>query len=115
MFWVKYHLEHLKNWRKAVEAIVKAVEDLRLDAEVYVVGGAAEGRLTILSDVDVLVCVKKEGEDLRELRKQILVKAMDKYGLPWDYPVEIHVHPVKECLEIIRYSKNLKLRKISEL
>lgn len=110
MFWVKYHLEHLRNWRKAVEAVVKAVEDLKLDAEVYVVGGAAEGRLTILSDVDVLICVRGWGEDLRMIRKKVLAKAMDNYNLPWDYPIELHIYPVEECLETLKYSKNLKLK-----
>lgn len=110
MFWAKYHLEHLRNWRKAAEAVAKAVEDLKLNAEVYVVGGAAEGRLTILSDIDILVCVKEETEDLGKLRKQILTKAMDKYGLPWDYPVEIHISPAKECAETLNTLKSLKVK-----
>jgi len=96
MFWVKHHIEHLRNWRRAVEAVAKAVEDLKLDAEVYVFGGAAENRLTVLSDIDVLICVRKEEGDFRELKKKILIRAMDKYNLPWDYPIELHVHPTEE-------------------
>ena len=56
--WVKYHLEYLKKWRQAASAIRRAVDELGIDADVYIIGGAAEDRLTVLSDVDVLVCVK---------------------------------------------------------
>ena len=43
--------------REAVKTtIVKPVKELKLGAEVYVVG--AEGRLAILSDIDVLLCVR---------------------------------------------------------
>ncbi|MBS7655496.1 nucleotidyltransferase domain-containing protein [Candidatus Bathyarchaeota archaeon] len=107
MYWVKYHLNYLRNWRKAVEAISKALKDLAVEAEVYVVGGAAEGRLTVLSDIDVLICVSSSSsrEELAQLRKQVLAMAMDKYGLPWDYPVELHVYVKEECKEILKKAK----------
>jgi len=39
MFWVRYRLEYLRNWKKAAEAVAKAVQDLEPSALVYVIGG----------------------------------------------------------------------------
>jgi len=95
----------------AAKAIANAVGDLGLDADVYVIGGAAEGRLTVLSDVDILICVSESKADPWRLRRLILTTAMDKYGLPWDYPIELHVRSKKECSELLRrVKKAIKLR-----
>ncbi len=97
MSWAKYVWSQLKEWRKAVKAIAAAVRDMGLEAEVYVIGGAAEGRLTVLSDIDILVCLEGEDARRRGLAGEILWRAVDKFGLPWDYPVEIHVVGASEC------------------
>ena len=112
MSWAKYHLEHLRRWREAVEAIAKAVRDLGVKAELYVIGGAAESRLTILSDIDVLLCLKEElgPEDLWALRRRVLGVAMDKYGLPMDYPVELHIQDKETCSETLRHGKAIKVK-----
>ncbi|RLE85151.1 MAG: hypothetical protein DRJ41_01805 [Thermoprotei archaeon] len=113
-YWAKHHLMYLKRWKEAARAILRAAKDLGLRAEIYVIGGAAEGRLTVLSDVDVLLCVKDPSleNDLRKLRVEVLAKAMDSYGLPWDYPVELHVYAEEECKDILsrlkRYVKVLE-------
>jgi len=110
--WAKQHLEHLRRWREAVEAIAKAVRDLGIKAELYVIGGAAESRLTILSDIDVLLCLE-EGlgpEDLWALRRKVLGVAMDKYGLPIDYPVELHIWDKKTCSKALRRGKAVRVK-----
>ena len=112
MFWAKHHLEHLRRWKEAVRAIAKAVRDLGVKAELYVIGGAAESRLTILSDIDVLLCLE-EGlgpEDRWALRRKVLGLAMDKYGLPIDYPVELHVWDKKTCDEALRREKAVRVK-----
>ena len=111
MYWAKYHLQHLRRWREAAEAIARAVEDLNIEADVYVIGGAAESRLTTLSDVDVLLCLKGrvEAEDLSTLRRKVLEVAMDRYGLPIDYPIELHIHDEKTCSEILQHGKALRI------
>lgn len=98
-------------WREAVKAVARAVRDLGLDAEVYVIGGAAEGRLTVLSDVDVLVCVKRRlsPDEVWTLRKEILGLAVDKHGLPVDYPVELHIHDAGTCRELAKHVKTLRI------
>ena len=102
MSWVRRRLEYLRAWRDAVRAIVESVRELGIDAEVYVVGGAAEGRLTVLSDVDVLVCLRGRGLDVRRVKKAILFNAMDRHGLPWDYPIDLHVLDEAGCVEFLR-------------
>ncbi|RLE68639.1 MAG: hypothetical protein DRJ43_05225 [Thermoprotei archaeon] len=112
MSWAKHHLEHLRRWREAVEAIAKAIRDLGIKAELYVIGGAAESRLTILSDIDVLLCLE-EGlgpEDLWALRRKVLGVAMDKYGLPIDYPVELHIWDKKTCSKTLRREKAVRVK-----
>jgi len=93
LYWVKYHLNYLRIWRDSVEKVAKAVKDLEPLAEVYVVGGVAEGRLTVLSDVDVVIVVDKDfnASDVNMLRRSVYVRAVDLYGLPWDYPIDIHI------------------------
>jgi len=54
--WARYVLERylkLKRWMDYVDVIVKDCRDVLGDGclHVYVVGGAAEDRLTVLSDI----------------------------------------------------------------
>ena len=111
MYWAKYHLKHLRRWKEAVEAVDKAVRDLRIKAELYVIGGAAESRLTILSDIDVLLCLEEKlrVEDLWMLRRKVLKVAMDKYGLPIDYPIELHIQDKETCSKTLRHGKAIRV------
>ena len=75
-----------------MKAVAKAARDLDPSMDVYVVGGAAEGRLTVLSDVDIIIPNKPlDALSLNELMKKVYARAVDLYNLPWDYPVEIHI------------------------
>jgi predicted nucleotidyltransferase len=73
--------------------IAKAAKDLEPNAEVYVIGGVAEDRITVLSDLDILIVTKRkiEGRERKELKADILIRAMNVYGLPFDAPVELHL------------------------
>jgi|ECHnycMinimDraft_1075156.scaffolds.fasta_scaffold06106_2 predicted nucleotidyltransferase len=91
--WVKFRFSHLKRWKEYAEKIAKAMRDIEANAEVYIIGGVAEDRITVLSDIDILIVVKRniKGRDKLELKKNILIRAMDVYDLPFDAPVELHV------------------------
>jgi len=92
--WVRYHFEHLRRWWEYAERMVRAAKDLPPGAEVYVIGGVAEGKVTVLSDIDVLIAVPGRtlsSEELKRLLVDILLRAVDLYRLPWDAPVEVHV------------------------
>ncbi|BES81557.1 nucleotidyltransferase domain-containing protein [Pyrodictium abyssi] len=75
------------------------------DVRVYVAGGAAEGRLTVLSDIDVVVvspAVPEEAPRKRRLAIEIRDVAAERYGLPWDYPVDLHLYSPGEFREARR-------------
>lgn len=93
-------LAALRRWREFVEAVARAAKDLLGEGvEVYVVGGAAEGRLTALSDIDVVIVTPKAPLSWRDrlwLAVDIRDRAYTSYGLPLDYPVDIKVMTPEE-------------------
>ncbi len=108
------YLKMLKKWREYVPAIAKAAKDLLgPQTEVYVVGGAAEDRLTITSDVDILIIspkVPRRGRDKIYLSLKIREIAVDRYGLPWDYPIDLHLYSPEEFEKVKeRYGKMIKV------
>ncbi len=60
--------------------------------KVYLAGGAAEGRLTVLSDIDIVVVLPHEPafEEAVRLRARIVEEA-EKLGVPLYAPVELHI------------------------
>ncbi len=98
--WVRYHFQHLRRWQSYARKIARAAAELVPGSRVYVVGGIAEGRATVLSDIDVVIVVPKprlEGKERLRLAVDILERAIDAHGLPWDAPVEIHVAGSEEA------------------
>ncbi|MGC8848904.1 MAG: hypothetical protein ACP5QI_00320 [Candidatus Bathyarchaeia archaeon] len=59
----------------------------------------------------MLICVGPScsREELAQLRRRVLARAMDEYGLPWDYPVELHVHAKGEREEILKRTGKIRL------
>jgi len=104
-------LRCLSRWRELVNIVKMAVEKVRPDAEVYVVGGAAEDRLTILSDIDVVVVLEEEPsfEKASELRAKILEEA-EKLGLPLYAPVELHIVSKKDFDRYMKKGNVLRVK-----
>ncbi len=103
--WVRQHFRHLRRWRSYAEKVARAAAELVPGSRVYVVGGVAEGRATVLSDIDVVVVVPRprlDGRERLQLTLDILERAIDAYGLPWDAPVEIHVVGSEEANRYMR-------------
>lgn len=107
--WVRHHFGHLKRWREYAEMIARAAKDILRDVKVYVIGGAAEGRTTIYSDIDVLIVVRGEHVERKRLYAEILERAIDVYGLPWDAPVELHIVGEKEAEEYLRMGRHVEI------
>jgi predicted nucleotidyltransferase len=61
----------------------KVTKGMEPNTEVYVIGGVAEDRITVLSDIDILIVTKRkiEGGKRKELKADILIRAMNVYGL----------------------------------
>ncbi len=86
-------LRLLARWRDWVTLLEKALDELGLkNARVYVVGGVAEGRITVASDIDVVVELPQEPsfDEAVELRTRIWEK-LEQLGVPLETPLEIHV------------------------
>jgi len=106
--WVKWRINYLKNWKHYVGLLAKSVKEVLPEVEIYVIGGAAENRLTILSDIDVLVVTSKplDVSECRRLKADIIWNA-EKHGFPWDYPVEIHIISKRELKNYLKHTKNV--------
>ncbi|MEM1684534.1 MAG: nucleotidyltransferase domain-containing protein [Desulfurococcaceae archaeon] len=91
--WARYALERfslLKRWRELAAIIARACREVAGDCEVYVVGGAVEDRLTVLSDIDVVAMV--EDPALRTIDVVIAVKRRaEELGLPEDAPIDLKI------------------------
>jgi HEPN domain-containing protein len=64
-----------------LRAFVRLLGDiLGEDVEVYVVGGVAEKRATVLSDIDILIVASELPRDRKRLYCESLGRAIDVYG-----------------------------------
>ena len=101
---IKPELSLLKEWKNVLREVIRVVKTLYPNSEVYLAGGAAEGRLTVLSDIDVLVVF----DELPSDRADILAKLWEvlEERIPIYYPIQIHV---LECGELGRI-KGKKVR-----
>ena len=105
-------LRDLAQWRRLVAIVAEAVKYVRLNAEVYVIGGAAEGRLTILSDIDVVIALPHEPshEEAVTLIEEIFKEA-EEHGLPLHAPIELHVVGPQELQKLLKKGKALRIDK----
>ena len=106
-------LHILLNWKKYVKIMYKAIKHVVPYAEVYLIGGAAENRLTIMSDIDILIVLPKKPSfnEAVELRTKIMERA-EELGLPLYAPIELHIVG-REDLE--RYWKKGKVVPLNQL
>jgi len=89
---VETKLQLLRRWRNVVEIVARVVGELYPEAEVYLFGGAAEDRLTVLSDIDIAIVFKKplDLEKQAEIASRIWDK-LEEYGVPPYYPLHLVV------------------------
>ncbi len=107
---VKTRLQLLSEWRQAVNKLVEILRKLYPDARVYLFGGAAENRLTVLSDIDILVVFPEESIE-PEKRVQVLAEVweeLERIGLA-HYPFDIHVVGHGEIERYRRRSRLIRL------
>ncbi len=96
----KNRLLLLREWRRIVHNIVKAVKKLYPEAEVYLIGGVAENRITIESDIDIAIVFKSD------LSKDSIVDILTRIWeaiddiVPMYYPLEIHVLNINEFMKL---------------
>jgi len=61
--------------------VAKAAEGVLGDARVCVVGGVADGRTTILSDMDILIVARKS----LEIRRGYMLRSWRRRSIPMGY------------------------------
>ncbi|AEM38994.1 DNA polymerase beta domain protein region [Pyrolobus fumarii 1A] len=101
-------LRRLLAWRRYAAIVAEAAREALGEVEVYVIGGAAEGRLTALSDLDVLLVLPWEPrpEEHGRISRMVYEKAVEK-GLPWDYPLNLHIAGPESRREYERLAKRM--------
>ena len=107
--WARYAIERwrlLLRWRELADIVARACRDVLGGrcVSVYVVGGAAEDRLTVLSDIDVVIVVDDAGLKTLDTILRIRRRA-EELGLPEDAPIDVKVLTGEEL-------ERLKRRKI---
>ncbi|ARM76845.1 nucleotidyltransferase domain-containing protein [Acidianus manzaensis] len=107
--WVKDKFAHLRRWKEYATMIFKSAKEINPNVKVLVFGGVAENRITVLSDIDILVIFPGtlSSKERLELKVKIMENVMDKYGLPFDAPVEIHVVDEEKAKEYFKHAKNV--------
>ncbi|WP_244403903.1 nucleotidyltransferase domain-containing protein [Pyrolobus fumarii] len=101
-------LKLLREWKKVVQVFASIVKMLYPESEVYLFGGAAEKRLTVLSDIDVMVVLRERVTP--EKRVEVIARiweTLEKAGIPPYYPLEIHVVDPKTLEEYKRRGAKL--------
>ncbi len=115
--WAKYALKRymlLKNWKKHATIIAKACKETLGEKclQVYVVGGAAENRLTVLSDIDIVITVNDNSLKTIETILAIKRKARE-IGLPDEAPIDLKILTPNEFNKLVNkgiYKKTIKIK-----
>ncbi len=103
--WARYAIERyskLKKWRIYAEIVARACREVLGSKclHVYVVGGAAEDRLTVLSDIDIVIIVPEQ--KLANLDNIIAIKKKaHEQGLDDEIPIDIKITTEEEFRKLI--------------
>lgn len=100
----------LTEWTKYARAIYEAVRRAAPESQVYLTGGVAEGRLTVLSDIDIVIVLdhKPSYDEAVDIRVRIM-EELDKAGIPPYLPLDIHIVGVED---LRRYKTLIPLNKL---
>lgn len=98
------------RWRHYVDIFAKAVKKVLGDrAEIYVFGSAVENKLTVDSNVDVLIAlneVPRTGLERTRLVEEIW-RIAEETSVLWWYPIEAHLATWEELKMLKRSGAKL--------
>jgi len=97
---VHSRLKTLKQWKKIVEKAALTINKLYPEAELYVTGGAAEERLTINSDIDILVVFSRKMSWKEKVEALAKIWERLEEEIPEHYILEIHILEKNEASKI---------------
>lgn len=98
---LKARAEMVKEWRKYIHTLVKAIKKVLPSAEVYIFGSAITGKATALSDIDILIIASNLPKTNIE-RAQIKALIEDEAKLPYHHPFQIHLTTKEEARPYLR-------------
>jgi len=106
-------LKILARWREYVRIVYKAIKTIAPRAETYITGGVAENRLTVKSDIDILLVLPQKPTFTQavELRTKILKEA-ERLGLPLYAPIDLHIISKEELRKYKKRGRVIPLDKI---
>ena len=93
---MKRRTAKLRLLREAIDRLDEIAcvlrEALGPGAALYLAGGAAEGRLTVLSDIDIIIVLDREPsfEEAVSIRERIM-EALEAAGIPPYLPLDLHI------------------------
>ncbi len=84
--------------------ISETVEEIVPDSTIYVVGGAAEGRLTALSDIDIVIVTDKAPKNIEEKARIIAAirESLESKGIECNYLFEFHIIGPNEAEDFLK-------------
>ena len=109
---VETRIQLLRRWKDVTAKVASAVGKLYPDAELYLVGGAARGLLTVLSDIDIAI-VFDRAMDSGE-RTSIVARVweeLERIGVPTYYPLHLLVLSRDELEKLGGERKKLSIKK----
>ena len=78
-------MKNLKDYRKIAEKVKEIIREKHENARVLVFGSVVEGKITALSDIDILVICDLNREKAAELKAEIIKR------IGYSVPVELHI------------------------
>lgn len=94
---VESDLKLISKWKTYVEKAVKAIREIVPNTQIYLIGGAAEKRLTAQSDIDLLLVLNTEPTHKEKISlREKIIKQLENKGIPPYFPLQIHITTKKE-------------------
>lgn len=101
-------LKKLLQWRQYLPALREAINQTLPAKEIYIIGGAAENRLTALSDIDILIVTDKppaNPKEKAEITSKIREKLEEK-GINHTYLYQFHIKNPQQAQQLLKTTKN---------
>jgi len=102
----------LKRWREYSSIVARAAKNILGDKleSIYIVGGVAEDRITVYSDIDIVIVVRDPGLKSLDTILDIMAEA-GRLGLPLEAPIDLKIITMEEFRENLEkiYKKAVKI------
>ena len=104
-------LRALLEWRKHVNTLAKAIKQTLPNCHAYIIGGAAENRLTAKSDIDVLIVCRNPPTSAQEIAEKTakIREILEKEKIEWSHLYEFHITDEKTAQKYLENKPKIKI------